>query len=132
MKELFIVRGLPGSGKSTLAKFLIADKNGIIIENDQFMIEDGLYVWKESKMKHAIRHVNETLHKALSNNIEVIVISNVSAREGDFNNYIQLAKNKGYNTTSIIVENRNNTKSTHHVDDQTMMKMESNFQVKLR
>lgn len=132
MKELIILRGLPGSGKSTFAKLLANHKNSIVIENDEYMYEDGIYDWKPSKVKLAAKNTNEKLHKALNQNVELIVISNVNARNSDFYGYIELGKNKGYKVTTLIVENYFDGKSIHGVNDETLDRMESNFQIKLR
>lgn len=132
MKKLFIVRGLPGSGKSTLAEFLVAGKDGIIIENDQYMYENGVYVWAQHKMKGAVKYVKDSLIKAVSENKEVIVISNVFCRSSVFNSYIEYAKQYGYDATVMIVENRNDTKSIHNVSDETIDSMSSNFEIKLK
>lgn len=132
MKELVILRGLPGSGKSTFAHLLTTGRNAVIIENDQYMYEDGVYIWKTSKMKGAIKDTNEKLYRALKTGVELIVISNVNVRLSDFNRYIEMGKNDGYKITSLIVENRADTKSKHGVCKETLNSMEENFQVKLK
>lgn len=131
MKELVILRGLPGSGKSTFARLLTLGRNGAIIENDQFMYENGLYIWKPSKLKSAVKHTNETLYKALKEELEIIVISNVNARPSDFEHYAEMGRKSGYKVSTIIVENRCNTKSRHNVEETTLKNMENNFDVKL-
>lgn len=132
MKELIILRGLPGSGKSTFAYLLTKDRNSVIIENDQFMYEDGIYVWKQSKLKQAVKHTSEKLNKALNDEVEYIVISNVNARESDFNHYTKIAKEKGYKVSVVIMENRAETKSRHGVPEDKLKLMEDNFEIKLK
>lgn len=132
MKELVILRGLPGSGKSTFAHLLTTGRNSVIIENDQHMYEDGVYIWKPSKMKGAIKETNEKLYRALKEGVELIVIANVNVRLADFNRYMEMGKEHGYKITSLVCENRANTKSKHGVDEETLCSMEENFQLKLR
>ena len=132
MKELVILRGLPGSGKSTFAKLLTTGRDAVIIENDQYMYEDGIYVWSTSKIKAAVKDTNERLYKALVKKVELIVISNVNARANDFSTYIEIGNLHGYKVSSIIVENRAETKSIHNVEDETMQRMSENFQIKLK
>lgn len=132
MKELIILRGLPGSGKSTFARLLTLGRNAVIIENDQFMYENGLYIWKPSKLKSAVKHTNETLYKAIKSEVEFIVISNVNTRPSDFETYAEMGRKNGYKVSTVIVENRGNTKSRHNVDESTLNNMENNFDIKLR
>ena len=132
MKELVILRGLPGSGKSTFARLLTTGRKSVIIENDQHMYEDGVYIWKPSKMKGAIKETNEKLYRTLKEGVELIVIANVNVRLADFNRYMEMGKENGYKITSLVCENRANTTSIHGVDEETLCSMEENFQLKLR
>lgn len=132
MKELVILRGLPGSGKSTLAHLLTTGRASTkIIENDQYMYENGVYVWKASKLKGAVRYTTETLVKALREEIELIVISNVNARPSDFSEYMKMGKEKGYKVTVVVVENRNDTVSRHGVSKEKINNMKENFDISL-
>lgn len=46
---------------------------------------------------------------------EDIVVSNTFTTEKELKPYIDLAKEYGYNVTTVVVENRNNTDSIHDV-----------------
>jgi hypothetical protein len=46
--------------------------------------------------------------------------------------YYKLAEQYGYKVVSLIVENRHGNKNIHNVPDETLEKMESRFQIKLR
>lgn len=48
MTNITIYRGLPGAGKSTSAHKLALETGAVLIEQDQFRIRGGEYVFKES------------------------------------------------------------------------------------
>lgn len=52
--RIVIFRGLPGSGKSTVAHCLSQKTGAVLIEQDQFRVRNGKYVFKsEDKVKDA-------------------------------------------------------------------------------
>jgi hypothetical protein len=61
----------------------------------------------------------------------VIVVSNTFTQEWEMEVYFELAKNYGYTTFSIIVENRHGGVNEHGVPEDKLQAMKDRFQVKL-
>jgi len=62
---------------------------------------------------------------------ERIVVANTSTTERELQPYYDLARQFGYTTYSIVIENRHGGKNIHSVPDATLEKMVSRFQIKL-
>lgn len=120
IKEVLIIRGASGSGKSTFAKLLtkIAGR-GIICEADEFFTVTGKD-FHYSLLNEAHEYCRNKFQQAIKDNIEIIIVSNTSTRESETKFYIDLAKEKGYKVTSLVVENINGTKNIHNVPEKTL------------
>lgn len=136
-KNLILLRGLPGAGKSTFANFIWNEY--AICEADKFFYDkEGNYNFDGSKIKQAhewCRNEVETRMKDNEANPQYypeIVVSNTFTQEWEMEPYYELAKQYGYRVQSLIVENRHGNKSVHGVPDETLEKMESRFEVKLK
>lgn len=132
-KNCIILRGLPGSGKSTFADFILASNPGAVhVEADHYVYdENGNYDWKFENLRDYHSKAQSCFDNALNEGVGTIVVSNVSSTWKDFKYYFNKAKEQGYKVTSIIVENRNETKSIHGVPEETLNNMRSKFQVQL-
>jgi predicted kinase len=136
-KILFLIRGLPGSGKSSLANHMWNDL--VVCEADKFFYDrEGNYNFDASKLREAhawcknqveIRMKDNTINKQY---YPEIVVSNTFTQEWEMEDYYKLAEQYGYKVVSLIVENRHGGKNIHNVPDETLEKMESRFQIKLR
>ena len=62
---------------------------------------------------------------------ERIVISNTFTQEWEFEHYIKLAKEYGYMTFVLIVENRHEGTNIHNVPLQVIKNMKNRFEIKL-
>lgn len=132
MKEVIIIRGCQGAGKSTLANMLVGlNRSGIIIEADNFMYEDGVYKFHPSKLNMCHEKAFNLFSMSIIDGVDLIIVSNVGAKWDHCSKYFDLAKSKGYKVTSIIVENRNDTKNLHDVDLTKVEQVAKSFEIKL-
>ena len=132
-KNLYIIRGLPGSGKTTMADALVAlapDKV-VRLEADDFFIDDnGEYQYDASSIKLAHYYCKQAFYDAISKGFDII-ISNTSVKPFEWNEYKSLAEQENYKVHIIIKENHHNGVTSHGVPIKTIMRMKSNFTIRL-
>jgi len=127
-KVLYIVRGIPGSGKSTFAKTL----GGQHYEADMFFIdEEGNYKFDVTKIKEAHQWCQSIVKTDMILEYPKIVVSNTSTQEWEMEPYFTLAKEYGYKTFSIVVENRHGGVNQHGVPEDKLEQMRNRFNIKL-
>lgn len=127
-KTITICRGIPGSGKSTFAKTL----GGIHIEADQYFVDaDGNYNFDGSKIKNAHAWCLASVKTNMVAGRDKIVVSNTFTQEWEFQPYLELAKEYGYKTFTIIVENRHGNTNEHNVPEDKIEQMKNRFSIKL-
>lgn len=129
-KDLIIIRGLPGAGKSELAKKF--SSKAICTADDYYTDINGNYNWDVSKIGHAHEWCQKKCRKFMQKGIQNIIVANTSTTQKELKPYMDLAREFGYRTFSIIIENRHEGKSVHEVPEKTMDKMEGRFHIKLR
>lgn len=71
MATLNLIRGQPRAGKSTAAKMMFPGT--LLLENDQFLIQDNEYRWSKERVKDAINWCVRMTKLALQNNMDVCV-----------------------------------------------------------
>lgn len=130
-KNVVIVRGVAGSGKSTFADLLAKGQGGKIVEADKYAYKGNEYVWKAEELPTYHKLAMAEFENHLKNGEDLVIVSNVSAKWKDFKFYYNKAVEYGYQVTSLVVENRNNTKSIHNVPDETIQRMRENFHVQV-
>jgi predicted kinase len=138
MKNLYIVRGLPGSGKSTFAKKLVGD-DFLVCEADKYFIdkETGEYNFDFTKIKEAHKFCQDTVETYMKDSLvndqfyRDIVVSNTFTQEWEMKPYFELAKQYGYQVTSLIVENRHGGINEHGVPEDKIEIMKNRFEIKL-
>ena len=130
-KILYIVRGVPGSGKSTFAKRLASGSGPSHYEADMYFMENGVYKFDASRIKNAHAWCQDMVYMDMLKDVPVIVVSNTFTQEWEMEVYFELAKNYGYTTFSIIVENRHGGVNEHGVPEDKLQAMKDRFQVKL-
>lgn len=138
MKNLYIVRGLPGSGKSTFAKKLVTD-DFLVCEADKYFIdkETGEYNFDFTKIKEAHKFCQDTVETYMKDSLvndqfyRDIVVSNTFTQEWEMKPYFELAKQYGYQVTSLIVENRHGGINQHGVPEDKIEIMKNRFEIKL-
>lgn len=127
-KTIYIVRGCPNAGKSTFAKTL----GGIHIEADQYFVDgDGNYNFDGSKIKNAHAWCLDKVKTNMVVGRDKIVVSNTFTQEWEFQPYLELAKEYGYKTFTIIVENRHGNTNEHNVPEDKIEQMKNRFSIKL-
>ena len=127
-KTIYIVRGCPNAGKSTFAKTL----GGIHIEADQYFVDaDGNYNFDGSKIKNAHAWCLDNVKTNMAAGRDKIVVSNTFTQEWEFQPYLELAKEYGYKTFTIIVENRHGNTNEHNVPEDKIEQMKNRFSIKL-
>lgn len=129
MKELILFRGLPGSGKSSLAETLCET----VISADQFFEdEEGNYNFDFTKLKDA--HADCLLRTRGCMHLEtpVIGVANTFTQEWEMEPYFKLAQELGYRIHTIVVENRHGGTNVHQVPEESIKRMESRFETRLR
>ena len=139
MKNLYIVRGLPGSGKSTFAKKLVTD-DFLVCEADKYFIdkETGEYNFDFTKIKEAHKFCQDTVETYMKDSLvndqfyRDIVVSNTFTQEWEMKPYFELAKQYGYQVTSLIVENRHGGINEHGVPEDKIEIMKNRFEIKLQ
>lgn len=144
---LLVLRGVPGCGKSSFAKYLeclvqsaedgkllCQEGNGCTIcSADNFFTEKyGYYNWNAAEIGVAHNYCRTKCENAMNDGIELIIIDNVNAKVSDFSFYIDKAKEYGYSYTSLVVENRNETKNIHGVNEKTLIKQELSIRNSLK
>lgn len=133
MKKLIIVRGHSGSGKTTFALQKMAEfkaeypKADIFhIENDQFLMEDNLYVWTEARFQRAKKLAREKLQNAFecveqSEKDILIVISNVGINLAEIDRTLSQAK--ALHMAIEIYRMTNFFQNQHNVSPETVQSM---------
>ncbi len=130
IKEVLLVKGASGSGKTTFANFIagIASiafpfytsyRGAVICEADQYF-EVTNKKFHYSLLGEAHEFCRNKFAQAIKDNVDIIIVSNTSTRESETAFYIDLAKEKGYKVTSLVMENINGTKSIHDVPEHTL------------
>jgi predicted kinase len=134
-KRLILVRGISGSGKSTFCMSVWHSETSAWFEADHYFYnEDGEYNFDASKLNEAHTACQDGVRKAMTQEQEIIYVSNTFTTEEELEPYFEMAKEYDYNVTSLIIENRNNTKSVHDVPEATLQKQEQRLRgsIKLR
>jgi len=97
-KLLVIIRGVSGSGKTTLAKKLLLKYGGFTVaEADQFMVDSaGNYSFNPKRLTFAHESCSNKVENAMSNQENIIIVSNTSIQYWEMYNYVILAQKYGY------------------------------------
>lgn len=128
---LYLIRGVPGSGKSSLAMQLF--NAGLVhqtLEADDWMYEDGLYVFKPENLSYSHQMCQHYTRVSLIEGRSVAV-SNTSTTEKEVETYRKIAEECNANFVSLIVENRHGGTNIHNVPEDKIQQMKQRFIIKL-
>ena len=128
-KSLVIVRGVPGAGKSTFAELISGGDTDIICTADDYFMQDGEYKWDAAKLGEAHKSCQEKCESLMQKSARLVIVANTSVRGQDFEPYMKLAEQYGYQTFSVIVENRHGNDNVHNVPDDKVESMKRKFQI---
>lgn len=137
-KVVIILRGVSGSGKSSFADFLgnrLCDSRvGVCSADNYHLDKDGNYKFNLSKIGEAHSWCRAEFEHCLSENFDVVVLSNTNTSEKEIQPYLDLAAKYNYKVISLVVENRHGNKNIHNVPEETLQKQEQRLKnsIKLR
>jgi hypothetical protein len=145
MGDMYILRGLPGSGKSTLANRLVEvylaatgrelhggeDVDNFICEADQYFTQDGVYDFDPALLGEAHAYAQAKCRVLLQRQEPIVVVSNTSTKEWEFEPYADAGREAGYNVFVLIVENRHHGMSVHGVPEEALQRMAERFEISL-
>ena len=89
---MIILVGASGSGKSTYAQTHFPDY--LHCSTDNFLLENGVYVWKAEKLGWAHRQCLEMAQRAVYGG-QSVVIDNTNTRARERRDYLRLAEKAG-------------------------------------
>ena len=138
-KVAIILRGVSGSGKSSFADFLgnyLWNSLTVCIcsADDYHLDKNGVYRFDLSKMGEAHVWCREKFERCLSDNFDVVILSNTNTSEKEIQPYLDLAAKYNYKVISLVVENRHGGKNIHNVPEETLQKQQQRLKssIKLR
>lgn len=121
MKKLVILRGVSGSGKSTYAKKLMEGALGdgylsvAICSADNYWIRpDGVYDFNPRMLKNAHAWCRQQVEECMTEDLtaetgewqcDLIILDNTNTRKWEYQPYIDLAKEHGYEVEEKIIGN---------------------------
>ena len=127
MKDLIILRGVPNAGKSSFAELLhYGNENSVICSADEyFMDQKGRYKFSMDKLPIAHEYCYAKAKRAMMEETSLVIIDNTNSCPKEFQKYIDMAHEYGYNYQTIIVEKcHKDGNNGHNVPEETRTKME--------
>jgi hypothetical protein len=123
-KTLYILRGIPGSGKTTLARQMATEKNIRLVEIDQFLEVDGVFVYDRNKISAGIDWCHEQVAHEMAAGRSVIV-ANTHRRWREMRDYVSVALELGFEVQ--IIQCLGDYGSVHDVPDAKMAEFRKTF-----
>jgi predicted ABC-type ATPase len=130
-KNVLILRGASGCGKSSFADFI---KNGwwnphdvAICCADDYHMFDGEYNFDPANLGMAHSECRTEFNSYVDLDYRVIIVANTNTKPKEFEFYENLAKERGYNVTHIVIENRHGSNDVHDVPDKSKDRQKQNI-----
>lgn len=129
-KILLLIRGLPGAGKSTLAKQLVQKAKAQTFSIDSyFTTPSGEYRFDFSKNHLAYKACQEKTKEAMLAGESFVIVDHTFTLDWEMEPYFGFAKELGYQTFVVTVENRHNGKNIHGITEEMLEKMKEKFKI---
>jgi predicted kinase len=105
MGKMIVMRGVSGSGKSTRAKELVQEfmdtnpeEQAIVCSADAFFVnrDSGDYEFDSKKLPSAHSYCRTRAETAMELGVELVVIDNTNTRKWEYEGYVKLAEQFGY------------------------------------
>lgn len=123
-KQLILVRGIPGQGKTSYVKKHMPEYHHF--EADMyFEDENGNYIFDPRKLKQAHSWCKAKTKEAMENG-DIVVVSNTFTQHWEMKDYFDMAKELGYIT--IVLRMQNFYENTHGVPETVVTKMKERFE----
>jgi predicted kinase len=136
-RRLILVRGVSGAGKTTFAE-MITDWVGwencyCLSADDFFEDEKGNYSWDLNKLAESHSWCQGYAKKVMGQvtGFRTLVVHNTFTTEKEMEPYIDMAKQFGWEVTTIIIENRHGGISVHDVPEEAIKRQTERFEIKL-
>ena len=94
------MRGIPGAGKNFTSETLTTPDN--IFSADDYFMKDGEYRFDMNKLGEAHGWNNTRIEDAMIAENPIVVVNNTNIREKDFNYYLNLAIDHGYDAKFVL------------------------------
>lgn len=122
--KLIIIRGVPGSGKTTLAQQIAPNHYH---EADQYMVDThGNYHFDPKRLGPAHAACKQAVLSDMEGNVDTIVVSNTFVRRWEFEPYIEMALDHGYDVEVIVADGA--FESVHGVPASKVLDMQARWE----
>jgi len=134
----YILRGLPGSGKSTIARELAAKADAVICSTDNYFYDaDGNYTFAPDLLSVNHKKNKEEFERACKLGREVVICDNTNTRKWEYDYYVKVAEQYGYQVHILIVGNPKDPahveecikRNIHGVPAETIRRMSDRFEL---
>ena len=151
-----LIRGVSGSGKTQFAEFIHTlarnmhdhyynDVEATIVSADDFFTDkDGEYNFNPKNLSLAHGWCQNIVENAMQTEfwgedggyvdvrvLNLIIVHNTFTKEWEMEPYFDMAKEYEYEITTLIMENRHESKSIHDVPDNIIKGQKERFDIKL-
>lgn len=125
---------MPGSGKSSLGRTIVelalmAGLTAQRFEADQYFTDaKGDYSFGLDKIREAHEDCFERYCEAIDSAMHVVVLTNTSTKECEFQRYKEYAEEKGYIVFVSVVEHRHGNGDVHNITSEVRGRMIKNLE----